>query len=163
MHKMFVKARWYYIIILFWALWMVCLQKHNMGNCSITCDGITTPRLPREMCVHMKKEHTLTCTGLMLSAIALCCSHMGFQIWVLQVHTPPIRVYSRLPSDRETDEVEEEGRWGSLPSGFCCTGCSLHGNMAFPRAIKSRIEIGPCPPPLVCMQLLLLSTKPHPF
>lgn len=44
----------------FGAFWRVYLQNHDTGICSITCYGITTLRLPEEVCLHTNKTHKYT-------------------------------------------------------------------------------------------------------
>lgn len=97
-------------VYFFSALWRVYFLNHNVGICSITCDGITTLRLPEEVCLHTTNRariHTLTQCWV----LALCCSHMQFTIWVLQVCTLPVWIYSRLPGK------ERERKWEGWGGG----------------------------------------------
>lgn len=120
----------------FSALWRVYFPNHNVGICSITCDGITSLRLPEEVCLHTtnrtQTQYTNTHTHTVLSAGFVLQSHAIYNIGPAGLYSSCMNLLQAARErerEKEKDE-EEEGERGSLPSGFCCTGCSLHGNIA---------------------------------
>lgn len=59
----------------------VYLQNHDMGICSITCDAITTLRLPEEVCLcTTNRAHKYTHSHTVLSAGFVLQSHVIYTL-----------------------------------------------------------------------------------
>lgn len=76
-------------------------------------------------------EHTNTHTHTLLSAGFVLQSHAIYTMGPAGLCSSSMSLLQAAKEkERERERDEEEGELGSLPSGFCCTGCSLHGNIA---------------------------------